>query len=92
MKHVHIRSMHLEAIPMEISFLDLRKRPGRILEALERRESVTITRRGKAIARLVPMNEPKRGSAADHPAFGMWKDHPGLADVEQSVRKMRKGW
>ena len=76
---------------MKLSFLDLRKKPGKLLEALERRESVTISRRGKAIARVMPVESQDGGTVADHPAFGMWADNPEMADVAETVRKMRKG-
>jgi prevent-host-death family protein len=76
---------------MKLSFLDLRKKPGKLLEALERRESVTLSRRGKAVARVMPVEGQNGGSVADHPAFGMWADNAEMADVAETVRKMRKG-
>jgi antitoxin (DNA-binding transcriptional repressor) of toxin-antitoxin stability system len=76
---------------MDISFLDLRKKPGKILEALKRRERVTLSRRGKIVARIVPLYGKKPLSASDHPAFGMWADQPGLPDPAEAVRHMRKG-
>jgi antitoxin (DNA-binding transcriptional repressor) of toxin-antitoxin stability system len=76
---------------MDISFLDLRKTPGRLLEALERRERITLSRRGKAIARILPLENGRSGSAADHPAFGMWADHAGMEDVAGQVRQLRQG-
>lgn len=76
---------------MKLSFLDLRKKPGKLLEALERRESVTISRRGKQIARVTPVENQKGVAVADHPAFGMWADNTEMADVAKAVRKMRKG-
>jgi len=38
---------------------------------------------GKAPGKVRPMTE--------HPAFGMWKDREDMKDVEQWVRKLRKG-
>ncbi|MCF8081197.1 MAG: type II toxin-antitoxin system Phd/YefM family antitoxin [Desulfobacterales bacterium] len=76
---------------MEVSFLDLRKNPGKLLEALKRREGITLSRRGKAVARIVPLNDEKQMNTADHPAFGMWADHSELADPAEAVRHMRKG-
>lgn len=75
---------------MKLSFLDLRKKPGKLLEALERREKVTLSRRGKAIARVLPLDEKKDLSTAEHPAFGMWSDYPEMDDVAQKVRELRK--
>jgi len=76
---------------MEISFLDLRKKPGKLLEALERGEKVTLSRRGKPIARVIPVENAKKCSAADHPAFGMWADHSEMEDAARKVRDMRRG-
>ena len=76
---------------MKLSFLDLRKKPGKLLGALERRENVTLSRRGKAIARVMPMEDKNGGTVADHPAFGMWADNAEMADVAKKVRQMRKG-
>lgn len=76
---------------MDISFLDLRKTPGRLLEALARRERITLSRRGKAIARILPLENGQGCSAADHPAFGMWADHAAMEDVAGHVRKLRQG-
>jgi prevent-host-death family protein len=88
---VHTTYRLLKGDVMKLSFLDLRKKPGKLLEALERRESVTISRRGKAIARVMPVEGQNGGTVADHPAFGMWADNSEMADVAETVRKMRKG-
>ncbi len=76
---------------MEISFLELRRNPGKLLEALKRKSGATLFRRGKPIARIVPTNEEKHCSVSDHPAFGMWADHLEDEDVARQVREMRKG-
>ncbi|MBI5816770.1 MAG: type II toxin-antitoxin system prevent-host-death family antitoxin [Nitrospinae bacterium] len=76
---------------MKLSFLALRKKPGKLLEAMERRESVTLSRRGKPIARVTPIESASGISASGHPAFGMWADHPEMADPTKKVREMRKG-
>jgi len=78
---------------MKASVLDLRRRTREILKALERNETVTILYRGKVkgILRPVPGREVKAGSAASHPAFGMWKDRRDLKDVARVVRDLRKG-
>lgn len=76
---------------MDISFLDLRKKPGKLLSALDRQENITLTRRGKSIARIVPVENPKTCNAADHPAFGMWNDRADLANPAEAVRSLRQG-
>lgn len=76
---------------MDISFLDLRKKPAKLLEALERGEEIALSRRGTPIARIVPIESERKCSAAEHPAFGMWAGYPETEDVARKVREMREG-
>ena len=77
---------------MKASILDLRRRMGDVLRALERNEPVTILYRGKPKGILYPATRENQGcSVSEHPAFGMWKDHAGLKDVEKVVCDLRKG-
>ena len=78
---------------MEASVVDLRHKMKEILEAVDRNETVTILYHGKPRARLVAPEAPP-GQAVDlenHPAFGMWKDHPEMGDVQGYVRRIREG-
>jgi len=76
---------------MKATMLDFRKQPGRILRALDRHETVTVLYRGKPRALLSPLPRVRAGvmRAAEHPAFGMWRDHPAFRDPVAAVRKMR---
>ena len=78
---------------MEVTMTDLRRRPRRILAALERNEKVTILYRGRKKGVIHPVG--KRPAApvplSQHPACGMWKDRADLADVAAAVRRMRRG-
>lgn len=76
---------------MKLTFAELRRNPGKILEALERGEEVILSRRGEDVARFLPMETEKKPPPpmSEHPAFGMWSDHPGFADPTEAVRKMR---
>lgn len=77
---------------MKATVLDLRRNPGKILEAIERNETVTLSKRGREIAVIVPMNKAKgQVSIKDNPAFGMWKDRTDMRDPSAYVRKLRKG-
>ena len=78
---------------MEMTAKALRGRIGAILECLDRGETVTITYRGKARARLVGIeqkHEPTSRDAASFPAFGMWKDRDDMRDADAFVRDRRK--
>ena len=76
---------------MEASILDLRRQPRRILEAIDRGECVTLSRRGKEVARIVPIRSKKRLRAEDHPSFGMWSDMSPDETPDEMVRRWRKG-
>lgn len=80
---------------MHASFLDLRRRMKDILRALDRRQDVTITYRGKPRAVLKPLPQresaAERSRAAEHEAFGMWSDREDLQDVATYVRRLREG-
>lgn len=77
---------------MKATVTDLRRNLGKILEAIERSETVTLSKRGREIAVIVPKNRAKdKVSIRDNPAFGMWKDRSDMADPSAYVRQMRGG-
>ena len=77
---------------MKATILDLRRNPGKILEAIERNETVTLSKRGRKIAYIVPRKEAKGAlSLKESPAFGMWKDRSDMDDPSEYVRRIRKG-
>jgi prevent-host-death family protein len=77
---------------MKASILDLRRRMGDVLKALEKNEPVTILHRGKEKGVIYPVSDRQEQavSVTEHPAFGMWKDRDDLRDVEQVVQNLRK--
>jgi prevent-host-death family protein len=76
---------------MKATLLDLRRKTGDILAALDRNERVTLTKRGRKTAVIVPLQAETRPSVASHAAFGMWRDREDMADVDEYVRALRKG-
>ena len=76
---------------MNISFLELRRDPAKILKALERNETIVLSRRGKAIARIVPMETAAVCKPSEHEAVGMWADREDMKDPAAYVRELRKG-
>lgn len=76
---------------MKATILDMRRNPKKILDAIERNEVVTLTRRGKSVARIEPLGGSQRPSAAEHEAFGMWADRDDMANPSAYVREIRKG-
>jgi antitoxin (DNA-binding transcriptional repressor) of toxin-antitoxin stability system len=77
---------------MKMTFLELRRDPAKLMEALERNEEVTLSRRGRVVARVIPSGQPAASAdVKNHPAFGMWADRRETADPAAYVRSLRKG-
>jgi len=75
---------------MKASILDLRREMGKIIAALDVNEEVTLTYRGKAKGKIVPISGGGK-DVRSHAAFGMWADRKDMADVKGYVRNIRKG-
>lgn len=78
---------------MEASILDLRKNMKKVMSALERNERVTLTRRRRKMAVIVPAGEKqarkiKSSRPCGHSA--MWADREDMQDVSAYVRELRK--
>lgn len=78
---------------MKATLLDLRRRMGNVVKALERGEDVTLLRRGKTFAVIRPAGRSRCGPkrVTDHPAFGMWTGRKDLADIGTALDRLRKG-
>jgi len=79
---------------MEASFVDLRKKSKEIINALNRKEKVTVLYRGKPAAVMNPINtaaEASKLSASQHAAFGMWaQDQRDNNVVTEQVSLLRR--
>ena len=75
---------------MEASVLDLRKKMGDVVSAIDRHERVTLTHRGRRRAIILPITEKKKIRVADLPAFGMWAGRDDMADPVSCVEKLRE--
>ncbi|GMO62760.1 MAG: hypothetical protein Ta2A_09590 [Treponemataceae bacterium] len=77
---------------MEITTKQLKTRPSRIIAQVNNGQEITITCRGKACAKIVPVSDKHATKEeTDSELFGMWKDREDLGDIDQYVRNMRKG-
>ena len=77
---------------MEVSTKELRVQPGKIIDQVVHGEEVTVTFRGKALARIVPISDFRsRSENSDSDIFGMWKSDSSDNSVEGVVRGLRKG-
>ena len=75
---------------MKATAKDLRLHSKELLDAVSRGEEVTITYRGKARAKLVPVTQHRRRPLKEAPAFGLWKDHKATKDVNRYIDKLRE--
>jgi prevent-host-death family protein len=78
---------------MEITLKQLRIQPGRIISQVHNGQEITITYRGKACAKIVPLKieNSDRDTFFENELFGIWKNREEVNDVEQYVRNLRKG-
>lgn len=77
---------------MKVTTKALRTHTREIMECLERGESVIVTYRGKAKAKLVSVEKRQNKQGANEfPVFGMWADREDMTDVVGYVRELRKG-
>jgi prevent-host-death family protein len=72
---------------------DLRFHVKEILESTMRGEEVIITYRGEPTAKVIPFSDSKNKAMeiAEDNLFGIWKDRTETGNVDEYVRKMRKG-
>ncbi len=73
---------------MQATAKDLRFHVKELLETVTRGEEVVITYRGKACAKLVPI---ENNVAQEDELFGIWEDDMKSKNVNQYLRNIRKG-
>jgi len=74
---------------MQASIVDLRYKMKDILQALERRETITILYHGKVKGTIVPAEREAEPRVTSHPFFGMRADD--ARPVEQTMDELRGG-
>ncbi len=75
---------------MKATAKDLRFHSKELLDTVNRGEEVIITYRGRPCAKLVPIEEPAKPHQKNN-LFGIWQDHKEITDVDEHIRKLRKG-
>ena len=77
---------------MKITTKELRIQPGKIIDQVVNGQEVTVTFRGKALAKIVPIHKKDSASIQeDNGFFGMWNKWKEEKTVEEAVRDLRKG-
>ena len=67
---------------------ELRNRASAILETVSKGEEVIITKRGKSIAVMKPIENIRK--EFNPIGFGIWKDRKDLSDVGEWIKERRK--
>lgn len=75
---------------MKATAKDLRFNSKELIDTVNRGEEVIITFRGKPCAKLVPYQKTTRQTEKNM-LFGIWKDYDISQNVDEYVRKLRKG-
>ena len=75
---------------MQVTTKELRMQPGKIIDHVALGDEVTVTFRGKILAKIVPVEGSQASSDTPEPIFGMWKSHKNVDSVDRTVRAMRK--
>ncbi len=73
---------------MQTTAKDLRFHTKELLETVTRGEEVIITYRGKATAKLVPIDSEE---IYEDELFGIWSNDAESVNVNQYLRELRKG-
>jgi len=78
---------------MEITTKQLKLKTGKIISHVSNGQEITVTYRGKPRAKIIPINTVKISvpKEPENELFGIWRDKIDTDNVEQFVRKIRKG-
>jgi len=77
---------------MKVTTKELRIQPGKIIDQVVNGQEVTVTFRGKALAKIVPVEKKDNvPMQEDNGCFGMWNRRKDEKTVEEAVRELRKG-
>jgi len=74
---------------MKATVRELRASTRAILSAVRRGDTVLVTSRGKACAKIVPVFERKRKQNHDS-LFGIWRDNREVRPVKKYIDRVRK--
>jgi prevent-host-death family protein len=74
---------------MVVTAKQLRLSASRILKKVQHVGAVTVTLRGKPVARLTALNSKRPMRVEDHPAFGIWANREDMQDVRAWLKKLR---
>jgi prevent-host-death family protein len=77
---------------MEVSTKELRIQPGKIIDQVVNGEEITVTFRGKALAKIIPFRKRIKSLEKDEISmFGLWNEHEQNDSIDDYIRDIRKG-
>jgi prevent-host-death family protein len=75
---------------MVVTAKQLRLKTSQVLKKVQQGGTVTVTLRGKPVAKLLALNSGKKRKLSDYRAIGMWADREDMKDVDAWLRNIRK--
>jgi antitoxin (DNA-binding transcriptional repressor) of toxin-antitoxin stability system len=75
---------------MVVTAKQLRLQTSKILKAVQRTGSVTVTLRGKPVAKISALTGQEPKDMLEYRAIGMWADREDMKDPSAWVRRIRK--
>ncbi|MGE0267556.1 MAG: type II toxin-antitoxin system Phd/YefM family antitoxin [Candidatus Omnitrophota bacterium] len=75
---------------MNTTIRQLRSETKSIIETVMKGEEVIITNRGKACAKIVPIDQDTSPTSHEE-IFGLWKNRKDMDNPSEYVRGLRKG-
>lgn len=75
---------------MNTTIRQLRAETKNIIETVMKGEEVIITNRGKACAKIVPIDQGSKPTSHEE-IYGLWKDRKDIKNPSEYVRRLRKG-
>jgi len=75
---------------MVVTAKQLRLKTSQVLKKVQQGGTVTVTLRGKPVAKLLGLNSSKKRKLSEYRAIGMWADREDMKDVDAWLRNIRK--
>ena len=74
---------------MVVTAKQLRLKTSQVLKKVQQIGSVTVTLRGKPVAKFTALNQRREERLSDDPAVGMWANRKDMEDVHAWLEKIR---
>jgi len=75
---------------MTVTAKQLRLKTSQVLKKVQQGGTVTVTLRGKPVAKVLSFDAKKDKKLTDYSAIGMWADREDMKDVDAWLRNVRK--